>query len=85
MRIWSASFLMYLVLGLGCIAAQANGARQECEEMYPADAYDAEERSQYIAECMTAYDDGSSEAEPELYEGTVEDFVNEMAPEESPQ
>lgn len=85
MRIWSASFLMYLALGLGCIAAQANDARQECNEMYPAEAYDAEERSQYIAECMAAYDDGSSEAEPELYEGTVEDFVNEMAPEESSQ
>lgn len=69
--------------------AYGNEARQYCEEMYPADSYEAGERAQYISECIAVTDDGysddtdsadeSSESNyEEYYEGTVEDYVNSV-------
>lgn len=66
---------------------QASDARQECEEMYPAESYSAEDRSFYVRECLQAYGVNSgSQQEPEslededagYYDGTVEDYVESV-------
>lgn len=71
--------------------AQANSETQQyCNEMYPADSYEAQERQFYIQECMEAYGESNvSESAVEdtsdevpYFDGTVEDFVEEIpAPE----
>ena len=90
-----SSFLL-----LSCLSGIAVGVAadtQMCNDMYPADAYEAEERSELIQDCLAAYapeptyDDSASEpayqdnaSEPAYYEGTVEDFVNDVPTEENP-
>ena len=73
----------------GAVAADA----QYCNEMYPSDAYEADERAEYIAACLQDYgvdDSAMAPAEdtyeqsemPEPgyseYEGTVEDYVETL-------
>ncbi len=69
-----------------------------CNEMYPADAYEYEERMTLMRDCVAMnseptyeeesyqeepYPEASSAAEePDYYEGTVEDFVNEIPAQE---
>lgn len=72
-----------LLLILVGMSASAWADSQRCYDMYPIDAYTAEERNTLIQECLAAYapepqyqeEEGSSE--PTYYEGTVEDFVND--------
>lgn len=83
------------IIALGCpwVVSAGSDTYQYCNEMYPADSYDAEERGQYIQECLQAYSDsGDSEAvtedryetsgdyaeEAPYYEGTVEEFVSDQ-------
>ena len=73
--------------GLGLLAisamASAEDSRQECEAMYPADSYSAEERSQYIQECLASLGESVAEEDEGYYEGTVEDFVQSLPEEPS--
>lgn len=70
-------------------AVADSDTQQYCNEMYPADSYDAEDRALYISECLQAYGDSyESEVAQEqpaedaqdaiYYEGTVEEFVEEQ-------
>lgn len=85
-------FVSVLALAGSTIALASSETQQYCNEMYPADSYDAEDRALYIQECLEAYGDSyesevaeeqpsdESEAEdPSYYEGTVEEFVEEQA------
>lgn len=82
----------YLFLsGLLGISIGAVADAQMCNDMYPAESYEVEERNTLIQECLdayapeppeTTYEDSASE--PAYYEGTVEDFVNEAPAEDSP-
>lgn len=57
----------------------ASSARQNCEQMYPPESYDSEERAQYISECMAATaEPPEADTETVDYEGTVEDFVESL-------
>lgn len=74
-------------------SAFGSEANQYCNDLYPADSYEPEERSQYIQECLSQYADDETyqdetteaDAEPEAdyYEGTVEDYVEDVAPTEA--
>lgn len=74
------------------VNVQASNTRQECEEMYPAESYSAEDRSFYIKECLQAYGDSSGEErdyesaqddeDAGYYDGTVEEFVESVPDEE---
>ncbi|MBC6903944.1 hypothetical protein DWB84_00455 [Saccharophagus sp. K07] len=86
MKLLSAS-LSFILLGLTSIASADDS--QICYEMYPPGAYSIDERNLLIRECLKAYapdpveQDNYSEPavsndEPNYYEGTVEDFVNEQ-------
>lgn len=77
----------YLLLScLLCISAGAVADAQMCNDMYPADAYEAEERNTLIQDCLAAYAPEptyeETAPEPAYYEGTVEDYVNEEVPAE---
>lgn len=67
-------------------SAGAIADAQMCNDMYSADAYEAEERKELIQDCIAAYDPEptyeESASEPAYYEGTVEDFVSEMPAED---
>lgn len=59
--------------------ASAQSARQYCEEMYPIESYEADERSQYIDECIAVTAD--EYAEPQdggYYDGTIDDYVESL-------
>lgn len=91
---YSSFYLLALALsGLFCSNAFAQSAQESCSDMYPADAYEHEERNQYIQECIQSYggyDDAPSyeepayeekaqaQEEPAYYDGTVEDYVNNL-------
>lgn len=71
--------------------AHASDARQECEDMYPAESYSAEDRSFYINECLQAYGVNSGaqkdyetaqDEDAGYYDGTVEDYVESIPYEE---
>jgi hypothetical protein len=85
MKTFSSYLLLSCLLG---ISASAAADAQMCNDMYPADAYEAEERNVLIQDCLAAYapeptyEDTASE--PAYYEGSVEDFVNEVPAEDSP-
>jgi hypothetical protein len=72
------------IIGVGFSGAvSAQSARQYCEEMYPVDAYEPEERQQYIEECVAVTADSYGESDGGgYYEGTVEDYV-ETLPEDN--
>lgn len=59
--------LVLAVTMLGCpwLAYAGSETHQHCNEMYPADSYDPEERSLYIQECLEAYGD-SENSEPTM-------------------
>lgn len=71
--------------------------RQYCAEMYPPESYEAEQRAQYIDECLQSYgydthdsqqadgpDGDSAQVQDGYYSGTVEDYV-ESLPEDGEQ
>lgn len=80
--------LMESLVLLGAVLAlntHASSAREYCEEMYPSESYEAEDRKFYIDECLQAYGDNSSydqsSSNPDhdrYYDGTVEDFVESL-------
>lgn len=83
------TFCSYLLLS--CLIGVAAGAvadAETCNDMYPADAYEAEERNALIQDCLAAYAPEPSyedtASEPTYYEGTVEDYVNEIPAEDAP-
>jgi hypothetical protein len=82
LRIWC-------LLGI-CLAAStvtAADPSETCNNMYPADSYESEERYMLIQECLQAYttDEATdSAADPGYYDGTVEDYVNQVPSEEPP-
>lgn len=76
-------------LAVAASAVADSDTQQYCNEMYPADSYDAEDRALYISECLQAYGDSyesevvqeqpaEDAADPIYYEGTVEEFVEEQ-------
>lgn len=77
----------FLTLTVACacsfvvLASHAESIRQYCEEMYPVESYEAEEREQYVAECVATSDSYRESGSDDYYGGTVEDFVNSI-PEE---
>lgn len=84
-----------ILLCLLSASAFASETQEYCNEMYPADSYDAQERNQYIAECMESYGDDSyedsydepqeptsSEEDSGYYDGTVEQFVDSIQDEQ---
>lgn len=83
---------IWVVLGAAlAMNVQASNARQECEEMYPAESYSAEDRSFYINECLQAYGvnsgvqqdyESAQDEDVGYYEGTVEDYVESVPYEE---
>ncbi len=86
MKTFSSYLLLSCLLG---ISAGAIADAQMCNDMYPADAYEAEERNTLIQDCLAAYAPEptyeEAASEPVYYEGTVEDYVNEEVPvEENP-
>lgn len=74
------------VVALSCpwVVSAGSDSYQYCNDMYPADSYDAQERGQYIQECLQAYNDAGDSysvtqaAEEESYETT--DVHTEEAP-----
>lgn len=71
----------------GCPWLVSAQSPSDCQEMYPADSYEAEDRAFYIEECMQAYGDSDmgessvdAQAEPEYNPEAVE----AEAPEETP-
>lgn len=70
----TAVCLIVLQSGLAFAGPEAN---QYCNDMYPADSYDAEDRSFYVNECLESYADEEQDSveEDAYYDGTVEDFV----------
>ena len=85
MKTLSSYLLLSCLLGIS-VGAAADA--QMCNDMYPADAYEAEERNTLIQDCLAAYapDPGYEDtaSEPDYYEGTVEEFVNEVPAENIP-
>lgn len=81
LRIWCV-----LGMCLAAFSANASDPSETCNNMYPADSYESEERYMLIQECLQAYtsDTTDSAAEPDYYEGTVEDYVNQVPAEEPP-
>lgn len=75
------------VLGM-CLLTWAAGAAdpsETCNDMYPVDSYESEERYMLIQECMQAYATDVTEdsaTDPGYYDGTVEDYVNQIPAEE---
>jgi hypothetical protein len=72
-------------LYLTVLGANAADPSETCNDMYPADSYESEERYMLIQECMQAYStDTASDpsADPGYYDGTVEDYVNQVPAEE---
>lgn len=69
-------------------SASASDPSQTCSDMYPEDSYESEERYMLIQECIQNYSSSSAEepstADPSYYEGTVEDYVNQIPAEEPP-
>lgn len=78
-------------------AAQAESAASYCNEMYPSESYEADERSEYIRDCMAAYGEETTEEvseqapETEEYDGTdkyydrtVEEYVDSVDTETDP-
>lgn len=77
-------------------SAFASETQQYCNELYPADSYEPQERNEYIQECLSQYTDSyavenevveeeathQSEPETDYYDGTVEEYVEEVTPEE---
>ena len=89
MRILPSFTLLLVLSSLGVSSAFADA--QMCNEMYPQESYDAEERNALIQDCMAAYApepdkayEESAASEPAYYEGTVEDFVQEAPVEQTP-
>ena len=78
------------------VSAYASDPAQTCNDMYPADSYEAEDRHALLQECMAAYSSDSEGAysgdgessmtensnDASYYEGTVEDYVGEIPAEE---
>lgn len=85
-----ANLRTWCVLGicLAMAAANASDPSQTCSDMYPEDSYESEERYMLIQECIQSYSTGgaeeSSATEPNYYEGTVEEYVNQIPAEEPP-
>lgn len=88
--------LSALVLAIGfpvLVSAAGSETRQYCNDLYPADSYEAEDRNQYIQECLQAYGDAESSepAQAEVvedapyYEGTVEEYIGEQAQDYQPE
>lgn len=78
-----------LPLFLSCCVATvwAASAQEYCNEQYPEESYDAEDRAFYLQECVAAYQDDTAPAsdvaeDASYYNGTVEQFVSET-PEET--
>ncbi len=73
-----------LLLTLAPLATTwAQDNRQYCEEMYPVESYEVDERNQYVNECLASLGDAPATADEEgYYDGTVEDFV-ETLPEDT--
>jgi hypothetical protein len=78
--------LLLLIMGGVSAGAWADDS-QRCYEMYPHDSYEDVERNALIQECLASYapepqyndySNTAGESEPAYYEGTVEDFVNEV-------
>lgn len=82
----SAQVVFTLVAFVGSSAVMAEDTRQYCNEMYPVESYEAEERQQYIAECLQSYgvDEATATAATQTddegyYSGTVEDYVETVS------
>ncbi len=79
-------FLLLLLTAGGVSAGAWADDSQRCYEMYPHDSYEDVERNALIQECLALYapepqdsnESNTTESEPAYYEGTVEDFVNEV-------
>lgn len=73
-----------LIFALLIVAApsMAVTAQIYCNDLYPPDSYDdPQERNQYLQECLESYIDDSAESsspEEPYYEGTVEDYVEDI-------
>lgn len=83
-------------LRIGCVLAiclavhsvNASDPSETCNNMYPADSYESEERYLLIQECLQVYTSDTttdSAADPDYYDGTVEDYVNQVPSEEPPE
>lgn len=71
----------FLLVSTSALADEES--RQYCNELYPAESYEAKERMQYVEECYSQYvDEDVSESPDEFYDGTVEEFVDDVAPQE---
>jgi hypothetical protein len=75
----------FMALGLP-VSLQAQDPTQYCNDMYSSDAYDGEDRYRLLQECIASQADTSANTEtppePDYYDGTVEDYVNQV-PEEN--
>lgn len=94
MRFLSISLFSAFIFGVASLAAADSS--QICYEMYPQDAYGMEDRNLLINECLKSYEpdpvnqdtvnhESYSEAATEettYYDGSVEDYVNELPTEE---
>ncbi len=86
--------LLSSMLMLCSAGVWAEDARKYCAEMYPADAYEAVERTFYFNECMENYADDNSSTEDVVYEeessndeyqevdSNVEDYVEDLEEEQ---
>lgn len=80
LRVWS-----FLGICLATFVARASDPSETCNDMYPADSYESDERYMLIQECMQAYTADTAldaEADPGYYEGTVEEYVDQIPAEE---
>lgn len=75
----------FLGICLAVFAVHASDPSETCNDMYPVDSYESEERYMLIQECMQAYSTDTAldaEADPGYYEGTVEEYVDQIPAEE---
>lgn len=79
-RLLVGSIVGALVLtGVLPSVASAQSARQYCEEMYPVESYEVDERSQYIDECIAVTADEYAEPQEDgYYDGTIDDYVESL-------
>lgn len=82
--------ILICFVGFAIPATQAESAASYCNEMYPPESYEAEERSEYMKDCMAAYGEDLPEpvTETEAYDGmdkyydrSVEEYVDSVSTE----
>lgn len=83
----SLPVMLLFAFGFAIPVVQAESAASYCNEMYPPESYEADERGEYISDCLAAYGEDEPEQVPETehddgaddyYDRTVEEYVDSV-------